>query len=325
MNKHTHNVFMPLMKILIMAISAILVSCSGESVQPLQDGASMTLKGYGPLSYNGDVRFVSFDLKSDSKGRVTGFMTYSPNIDEPYELDSVVEINGVFGNKNLTIQASNLMVLNIAYVKDNTATLNGEGILLNNKARCDVSLNRDYRLGQKVYRDLLASIAQKELQLLKENQESDAKINVKDNSASDKQAQKEAISQKEENNDSKEKTQLESLKRDELKRKVNASKSRADYVLDDNKLTESMLEGLTPDKLRLMRNEIYARNGYIFASKDLRSHFNKTDWYVPYSADNKEVMKAMNSVERHNISVIQKYEKSINTKNLKESNIEKQP
>lgn len=314
MNKHTHNVFMPLMKIFIMVISAFIVSCTGESIQPLQNSASMTLKGYGPLSYNGDVRFVSFDLKSDSKGRITGFMTYSPNIDEPYELDSIVEIKGVFSNNNLTIQASNLMVLNVAYVKDDSVTLNGEGILLNNKTLCEVSLNRDYRLGQKVYRDLLAGIAQKEIQILKESQESDAKINVKDNSISNQQTQNESIAQKEEKDKSKEKTQIESPKSDDLKRKVFASKNMADYVLDDNKLTESMLEGLASDKLRLMRNEIYARNGYIFASKDLRSHFNKTDWYVPYSADNKEVMKLMNSVERHNISVIQKYEKTINKK-----------
>lgn len=41
------------------------------------------------------------------------------------------------------------------------------------------------------------------------------------------------------------------------------------------------LSGKTAMELRLIRSEIYARNGYLFSEADLRGHFNQFDWYQP--------------------------------------------
>jgi hypothetical protein len=46
-------------------------------------------------------------------------------------------------------------------------------------------------------------------------------------------------------------------------------------------LTEENLRGLTKDKLRLMRNEIFADYGHVFKSPDLNVYFKKKSWYKP--------------------------------------------
>lgn len=45
-------------------------------------------------------------------------------------------------------------------------------------------------------------------------------------------------------------------------------------------LTNAMLEQYSSKELRLIRNEIFARYGFVFKSADLQAHFNAMDWYV---------------------------------------------
>lgn len=45
--------------------------------------------------------------------------------------------------------------------------------------------------------------------------------------------------------------------------------------------TKTDLANQTTAELRLLRNEVYARHGYIFTSKDLREYFQKQVWYKP--------------------------------------------
>jgi hypothetical protein len=45
-------------------------------------------------------------------------------------------------------------------------------------------------------------------------------------------------------------------------------------------------------KLRLLRNEIFARHGRKFASKDLRTHFEHLEWYVPRKNYNDSLLSA---------------------------------
>ena len=45
-----------------------------------------------------------------------------------------------------------------------------------------------------------------------------------------------------------------------------------------HKLTEGQLSLWNSDELRLMRNEIFARYGYVFKSKDLKEYFNNQEW-----------------------------------------------
>ncbi|GEM_PF-4733352 len=49
------------------------------------------------------------------------------------------------------------------------------------------------------------------------------------------------------------------------------------------------LQSMDPMKIRLMRNEIYARHGYVFNDKSLNVYFHKQSWYKP-DANFKESM-----------------------------------
>lgn len=66
-------------------------------------------------------------------------------------------------------------------------------------------------------------------------------------------------------------------------------------------------------QLRLLRNEIFARHGYIFDSKDLSTYFNSFTWYKPnpgFSESN------LSQSERENISLIRRLEHLKFRKNL---------
>ena len=52
---------------------------------------------------------------------------------------------------------------------------------------------------------------------------------------------------------------------------------------------------------RVMRNEIYARHGYNFASADLKAHFSKMSWYKPV-ADNSKIQ--LSELEQLNIAIL---------------------
>lgn len=70
-------------------------------------------------------------------------------------------------------------------------------------------------------------------------------------------------------------------------------------------LTEQDLQGLDSKQLRLMRNEIMARHGYTFKSKDLNGHFNAQPWY---SALFMNVEDALTDIEKANIKLIKAHE-----------------
>ena len=44
-------------------------------------------------------------------------------------------------------------------------------------------------------------------------------------------------------------------------------------------LTESDVAGMTSYELKIMRNEIFARHGYIFKTKPMRDYFSAQPWY----------------------------------------------
>ena len=61
------------------------------------------------------------------------------------------------------------------------------------------------------------------------------------------------------------------------------------------------------DQLRLFRNLIFARNGYVFKSTDLRDYFNSCSWYKQNPAFNESEMR---KDEKDFISLMQKYEEN---------------
>jgi len=70
-------------------------------------------------------------------------------------------------------------------------------------------------------------------------------------------------------------------------------------------LTESDLQGISKPDLRIMRNEIFARHGYIFKSDDLKEHFGNLSWYTPRDTN---VNSLLTDIEKKNIKFIQSYE-----------------
>jgi hypothetical protein len=69
-------------------------------------------------------------------------------------------------------------------------------------------------------------------------------------------------------------------------------------------LTADDLAGKSPWELKVMRNEIYARHGYIFKNTELRDYFEKQSWYKPVSDD---VTNLLSDVEKRNADFLKNY------------------
>ncbi len=147
---------------------------------------------------------------------------------------------------------------------------------------------------------------------------------LKDSSAN-RELEREAI---EEAATMKAKMELMEEKMDELKKEtaeeVNAVKAEAakkeaakavaplKKVSTDNfawlsytRLNYSHISGLSGSDLRILRNAIYARHGYIFKDKSLRDYFNQYSWYNPRYND---VSGALNDIEKANVQFIRSHE-----------------
>ena len=62
---------------------------------------------------------------------------------------------------------------------------------------------------------------------------------------------------------------------------------------------------------RYIRNEIYARHGYIFKSEDLKRYFNRQKWYSP---DPNFDFNMLNEIELRNVKYLKKFEEMGETK-----------
>jgi hypothetical protein len=69
------------------------------------------------------------------------------------------------------------------------------------------------------------------------------------------------------------------------------------------------LEPYTSQQLRLMRDEIYARHGYVFKDKKLQRYFSRTPWYRP-RGNNRLALAELNPIERKNIELIRSWEQA---------------
>lgn len=76
--------------------------------------------------------------------------------------------------------------------------------------------------------------------------------------------------------------------------------------LTDAYLTESMLADYSAEDLRIIRNEIYARHGYIFKDEELAAYFESKSWYVPTTDLVEE--SELNQYELANVELIKSLE-----------------
>lgn len=89
-----------------------------------------------------------------------------------------------------------------------------------------------------------------------------------------------------------------------------------EYIFPDSNsryLSEEEIRSIEADRLRIARNEIFARHGYIFDSEELQQYFNSTSWYVgTVPAEQFNMDETLNDFEKKNVELIEKVENELN-------------
>lgn len=90
-----------------------------------------------------------------------------------------------------------------------------------------------------------------------------------------------------------------------------ADLSQREYgILSLCKLDREFFRKYDRDKLRIIRNELFALHGYRFNAPDLRNYFEKKEWYRPTDLTSEQIFNHLTEIEKHNISLITEIEKN---------------
>ena len=97
-------------------------------------------------------------------------------------------------------------------------------------------------------------------------------------------------------------------KQPEVEKKPVRNITRNNYLFpsDTKYLTESDVNGLSKFDTGLIRNEIFARKGYVFKNDPYKSYFNSQAWYNP----NPSAKMKLNEIEKYNVNFLLEYERS---------------
>lgn len=91
-----------------------------------------------------------------------------------------------------------------------------------------------------------------------------------------------------------------------------AAVTGGDYIFPDSStraLTAADVAGLSKEQLKIARNEIFARHGYIFTTPEMKSYFEGKSWYHGSIAkENFDMEKLFNQIEKDNVKLIKSYE-----------------
>lgn len=87
---------------------------------------------------------------------------------------------------------------------------------------------------------------------------------------------------------------------------IKSPKAGQEIILS-SKIDSIEISQMTAENLRLLRNEIFARHGYIFKSQELTAYFSKFDWYNPKLTSD-QVDNTLSETDRYNISLIKSLE-----------------
>ena len=83
------------------------------------------------------------------------------------------------------------------------------------------------------------------------------------------------------------------------------------WPTDSKYITNSDLNGFDRDTVAAIRNEIFARHGYVFQTDRWINYFNNKSWYVKDpSCTESTVSSRLNAVERANLDTIVNYERN---------------
>ena len=96
-----------------------------------------------------------------------------------------------------------------------------------------------------------------------------------------------------------------------ISKKLQSSIMDRDYgIISLKRLDRTYFAKYTKQDLRIIRNELFAFNGYKFNSKDLFEYFKKKKWYKPTKITAEEISTRLTEIEKHNINLIREIEKS---------------
>jgi YARHG domain-containing protein len=70
-------------------------------------------------------------------------------------------------------------------------------------------------------------------------------------------------------------------------------------------LIDNVLYKYKPNQLKIMRNEIFARHGYIFKTNEMNEYFKSQDWYEPTGGN---IGEKLSEIEKLNVKLIKRYE-----------------
>ena len=102
-----------------------------------------------------------------------------------------------------------------------------------------------------------------------------------------------------------------------LKTKPIKSSLNNKVIINEKFTSPYIIASFNEKELRILRNEIFARKGYQFKSKDLQEYFSKFEWYTPLYSEN-EIANYLDEIDRHNIEVIKKFETPLRMKRIEE-------
>ena len=83
------------------------------------------------------------------------------------------------------------------------------------------------------------------------------------------------------------------------------------FNTDEEYITREFLDGLTRDETYMVLNEIYARHGKIFSTRDIQDYFESQYWYEPVTRSSEETRAAMTDIESENLQFIVAYQKEM--------------
>lgn len=94
--------------------------------------------------------------------------------------------------------------------------------------------------------------------------------------------------------------------KEEILSEIKSVKTGKNIVISQKIDTLDLLD-LNKEQLRFLRNEIFARRGYIFQSQDLNEYFLKFNWYEPKYSSN-EIINYLSVIDQTNIEQIKQLE-----------------
>lgn len=82
------------------------------------------------------------------------------------------------------------------------------------------------------------------------------------------------------------------------------------YPSDERPITRSQLQQMSREDIAYIRNEVFARYGYVFENEDIQAYFNAQNWYHANPLINASTFNDTNmtSLERANLETITRYE-----------------